>query len=280
MEPGLETTPAGSRHDADGRGEAARGKRFGALVPALAALGVTPDMVSWAGLFLALACGACLAVGASHTLPLFGAGEDASWWPFLAGLFLGASALADLLDGDLARARGRPSRFGALLDSTLDRFGDAAILGGCALHFAAQGNVTYVLLVIVGITVTIQVSYVKARAENLGPMPSGTRSVGYWQRGERMVTLLCGAFMGHVPAALWMTAVFPFATVWGRVREGRRRIEARESGEAPPPASRFLVRNSPLYLATCASLVVLLALMPRVPLFRGSADPLGALFGN
>jgi CDP-diacylglycerol--glycerol-3-phosphate 3-phosphatidyltransferase len=198
VDSGLQTSSTAGEKPAvtpDAR-EAARGKRFGALVPALARLGVTPDMVSWAGLGLAIACGACLAVGASHTLPLGGPKPDASWWPVLAGLMLGLSALADLLDGDLARARGAGSRFGALLDSTLDRFGDAAILTGCALHFAALGNVSYVLLACLGLTVTIQVSYVKARSETLVEAPK--RSVGYWQRGERMVALLCACFLGHV----------------------------------------------------------------------------------
>jgi CDP-diacylglycerol--glycerol-3-phosphate 3-phosphatidyltransferase len=280
VDSGLQTSSTAGEKPAvtpDAR-EAARGKRFGALVPALARLGVTPDMVSWAGLGLAIACGACLAVGASHTLPLGGPKPDASWWPVLAGLMLGLSALADLLDGDLARARGAGSRFGALLDSTLDRFGDAAILTGCALHFAALGNVSYVLLACLGLTVTIQVSYVKARSETLVEAPK--RSVGYWQRGERMVALLCACFLGHVAAGLWMTALFPLATIWGRVREGKLRIEAAERGEPPPPSSTWLVRNSPAYLLTCATLVLLLAVAPIVPLFRPTSDPMRALFGG
>ncbi len=247
-------------------------------MPALARWGVTPDMVSWAGLGFAVACGACLAVGASHTLPPEGR-EPSSWWPVAAGFLLGFSALADLLDGDLARARGGVSRFGALLDSTLDRFGDAAILTGCAVHFAALGNVTYVLLACIGMTVTIQISYVKARSDNLSAPPPG-RSAGYWQRGERMVALLVACFLGHVPAGLWMTAFFPVPTIWGRVREGRRRIEAEERGEPPPPPSDFLVRNSPFYLITCASLVLLLVVAPLLPLFRGDSDPLRALFSG
>ncbi len=252
---------------------ASRGRRFGALVPALVRLGVTPDMVSWAGLGLSVACAACLAVGASHTLPIFGGDRPSSWWPFVAFLLLGLACLADLLDGDIARAGAGATPEGALLDSTLDRFGDVAFYAGCGVHFAAMGNPSYVALACLAIAAASLVSYVKARGETLAP---GVRMGGYWGRGERMVTLLVGCFVGHVPAALWMLATLPFLTVWRRVREGLERLR----GAAPPawalrPGWR---RSSPLYLATCAALVVILLALPYLhPAFGGGFDPLGPL---
>ncbi len=115
-------------------------------------------------------------------------GPVASWYPLAALAWLFVAAACDMLDGAVARSGNLHSRFGAVLDSTVDRFSDIAIWGACALYFAAAGNVTYCLLTFLALSNTFLISYVKARAEDLIP----DCSVGFWQRGERFFAILVG----------------------------------------------------------------------------------------
>jgi CDP-diacylglycerol--glycerol-3-phosphate 3-phosphatidyltransferase len=240
----------------------------------LVGLGITPNRVSYAGLICAFAGGACLALGAGHVLPLeagsISAPASASWWPLIAAVFIAASSAADVLDGRLARGAGMQTRFGAVLDSTLDRFGDMAIFIGCAVYFGARGNATWVALACVGLVATVQISYVKARAENL---VEGL-GVGFWQRGERMATILCGAVAGRMPAALWIMAVFPLFTVLRRILEARRKLERVQPRRHLSLGPRGTLSHALLSLAI--ALAVWLA--PWIhPFFYGMTDPLGDL---
>jgi CDP-diacylglycerol--glycerol-3-phosphate 3-phosphatidyltransferase len=100
-------------------------------------------------------------------LPALAAAVAAAWGQFwVAALLLLLSGTCDLLDGALARGSGKASRFGALLDSSLDRISDAAVPAGLAVFYAPEGSVVLipVLMIVAGYTV----SYVRARAEGLG----------------------------------------------------------------------------------------------------------------
>jgi len=250
----------------------------------LAALGVTPNMISYAGAGCALAASAVLALAAGHALPGTAArpGIPTSWWPVLAGALLTVSALADMLDGAVARGGGLQTRFGALLDSTLDRFADMALFAGCAVYFAAAGNVTFVLICFVAATGAVQVSYVKARAENL---TTGV-GVGFWQRGERIVSLLVGAYTGHVASALCFIAAFSLFTVFRRVRAARRRLESADRTDPPSIAAYERVsdryapwrqrRSTVSYWAFCALIATAIVTSPLLlPFMNGLSDPLG-----
>ena len=124
-----------------------------------------------------------------------------------------------MLDGAVARRGGLMTPYGALLDSTLDRFADMALFSACALYFASVGNLTYVLLACAGLAAAVQTSYVKARGENMTP----GLGVGFWQRGERMACFGVGAVSGHMATSLWLMGIFPFLTVARRLGEARRR---------------------------------------------------------
>jgi CDP-diacylglycerol--glycerol-3-phosphate 3-phosphatidyltransferase len=234
-------------------------------------------MVSVAGLLFALCAAACLALGAGHVLPVETAsGAPRSGWPPLAGVFLVLAAVADLLDGDLARRGDMQSSYGALLDSTLDRISDIAIFVGCTLYFATLGNLTWVIVSSLGLSEAVLVSYVKARGENF----VDELGAGFWQRGERVATLLCGAFFGRMPAALCLLAFFPAFTIWRRMREGRLKMDGRGTSPVAPRLARCAPwrqrRSSIPYAGLCLAIAIAVLVAPWLhPFFLGLSDPLG-----
>jgi CDP-diacylglycerol--glycerol-3-phosphate 3-phosphatidyltransferase len=138
----------------------------------LSRLGVTADMVTVIGT-LGVAGGA---VGFYPRGSLFGG-----------TVFITCFVFSDLIDGAIARARGTTGKWGAFLDSTLDRVGDTAIFGSLVWWYAARGDehvlAGLALFCLVGGTVT---SYAKARAESLGM----TCDVGLAERAERLLAIL------------------------------------------------------------------------------------------
>ena len=124
------------------------------IVSPLAAAGVTPNMISVAGFGGNVAAGALAAGG--HFL-----------W---AGAVMLVFSALDLLDGALARKTGTVTKFGAVFDSVLDRVSEAAVLGGVLFHYTeAGGHTQEIVLCYVAIVGSIMVSYVRARAEGIGP---------------------------------------------------------------------------------------------------------------
>lgn len=154
---------------------------LGATVRAIARTGVHPNVLTIISIFPALLAGALAANG--------------QFWG--AALLLLLSGVFDLLDGGLARATGRTSRFGALLDSSLDRLSDAAVPAGLLLYYAPFGAVLLVptAAMLAGYTV----SYVRARAEGLAiDLPR------LWMRREdRMAILVAALLLAPVSPADW-----------------------------------------------------------------------------
>ena len=169
------------------------------IVSRLAAIGVTPNMVSAAG-FLGNVAAACLAAGGQF---------------LAAGIVMLVFSGLDLLDGALARKTGTVTKFGAVFDSVLDRLSEAAVLGGLLYHYADGGRTTPVVLCYAAIVGSILVSYARARAEGIGL----TLREGLFTRAER-VLLLGGALVvahGVVVWALWVLAVLSHVTAVQRV---------------------------------------------------------------
>ncbi|MEO8193085.1 MAG: CDP-alcohol phosphatidyltransferase family protein [Gemmatimonadales bacterium] len=105
------------------------------------------------------------------------------------GWIIGITAIADALDGIVARRTGQVTVFGAFYDSTLDRIGDGALLAGIAYFYATSpiyGSLPMLGVSLAGIIGTFMVSYARARAESLGI----NAKVGVMQRAERVI-LLC-----------------------------------------------------------------------------------------
>ena len=191
-------------------------------------LGVSPNAVTVAGT-VGVVVGA-LGFGARGHLAL-------------ATVIVTAFALTDLLDGTMARIRGDRGRFGALLDSSMDRISDGAVFGAVVYYFAMRddpwgGLAAGLLCLVLGQVV----SYVKARAESVGL----DADVGIAERSERLIIVGIGGlisglggegFEWGLPAALWVLALLSFITVVQRLLRAAAsdRANIAAAADAEPP---------------------------------------------
>ena len=114
-------------------------------------------------------------------------------WLFWGVIWITAFVFSDMIDGYMSRKVGSPSKFGAFLDSTMDRIGDGAIFGGIALYYASShatvdlGDVdVYLWLSLVCLVMGSVTSYARSRAESLGY----DAKVGIAERSDRLVSIL------------------------------------------------------------------------------------------
>jgi CDP-diacylglycerol--glycerol-3-phosphate 3-phosphatidyltransferase len=160
------------------RSELARGIYTGVLSFGrwLSVLGITPNAITYGALLFAWGSG--VAAGLGQYL--------------LSAALLLTSGAFDLLDGVVARAARMTTRFGALLDSTVDRLSDALPLMGLTVASAQRPLVSAVL--VVAMMSGFAVSYVRARAEGLGiRLPTL-----FMRRAERVVLLLAALVVGSL----------------------------------------------------------------------------------
>ena len=145
---------------------------------------------------------------------------------FLGGLVMLLAALGDMLDGPLARLTGKSSKFGAFLDSTVDRYSDFFLFGGLTLYFSNQNETGWLFItlgIILGAYVT---SYTKARAENL----IESCDVGVFERPERIIGLaLLSFFSVLMPLLLWVLFIGTNATALHRILHTRSRLSESSS---------------------------------------------------
>lgn len=152
-------------------------------------------------------------------------------------LFITVFVFSDLIDGQMARTMGRTDRFGAFLDSTLDRIADGAIFAGLALYFAwAAEDRLYLCLALVCLVMGSVTSYARSRGEGLG----FNAKTGIAERADRLVAILVLTFFGDVldlpilyEVALWLLAVASTVTVLQRVLLVRRQALAEIAPEGP-----------------------------------------------
>jgi CDP-diacylglycerol--glycerol-3-phosphate 3-phosphatidyltransferase len=203
------------------------GRLLGPPARALTAAGVQPDHATWLGLALSVAAGVALFEGAFR----------------LGAVLATASGLCDMLDGQLARAGRGMSRFGAFLDSTLDRLADAALLTGLAGYYATRAPAgaagsfdgdLVALFAVLALLGSLLVSYTRARAEGLGL----DCRVGWFERPERLVLLIAAAAFGPGPVMPWallILTLLSFATTAQRVTHVYRHTRgARRDDDASP----------------------------------------------
>lgn len=163
----------------------------------LAGMDVHPNTLSLLGSLLSVGVAAVLTTGRLT----------------LAGWLLVIVAPIDAFDGALARVTGQKSRFGAFLDSTLDRVSEAALLAGLATHYLRYGATTEVILAFVALVGSMMVSYTRARAEAAG----FSCKIGVLTRLERTAVLAIGLILGRPTVALWVLAVGSSLTALQRV---------------------------------------------------------------
>ncbi len=168
----------------------------------LAKTSITPNAITWLGFLLAV--GAAALITTEH---LFAAG----FVVLIAGFF-------DILDGALARRTNQPTHFGAVLDATLDRLAEAALLLGIIVLYVRGGFIIGILLAGVALPSSLLVSYIRAKAESLGL----ECQVGLFTRAERVVVLALGLLLSQIDYAFLVIAlaiivVFSFFTIGQRL---------------------------------------------------------------
>jgi len=135
--------------------------------------------------------------------------------------------VSDMVDGLMAKITDTASNWGAFLDSTSDRLGDAAVFGGVLLYFAYRGSTLWAGIALAGLVFGQWTSYVKARAESLGFTCTG----GLAARADRLVIILAGALLAGlgVPSVLEIAvaalAVTSMITVLQRIAQVRRQAK-------------------------------------------------------
>jgi CDP-diacylglycerol--glycerol-3-phosphate 3-phosphatidyltransferase len=182
-----------------------------AVLPFLFRRRLDPNLLTVVGCVVSLGAAAAFALG--H----FAAG----------GLLILAGGVFDLVDGVIARAHGIATRFGAFLDSTLDRLTDMALLVGVAMYYALAGEPGHVLLAGAALVASVLVSYAQARAELVLP----DFRVGFLERAERVLILAAGALLGFMVPALWIVAVGSAITVGQRFLRAYQEMEKLDASE-------------------------------------------------
>ncbi len=206
-----------------------------ALARVLLKFRISPNVLTLTGMLLTLTAGLCyaLAAGKDFAWKLDPRGDNA--FVLLAGGLLILSSACDMLDGAVARLGNKGTRFGAFLDSTMDRFSDFAIYAGLAAGYAMArpANITFVVLSQVAFFNAFMISYSRARAEDL----IEACRVGFWQRGERSTAILIGTFACNLPALVVQQALLPMGTALRRIFYTKAVIEGRNPADDTRNAS-------------------------------------------
>jgi phosphatidylglycerophosphate synthase len=190
-------------------------------ISGLARTRVTPNQLSAAGVTLC-ATGAVLVLFENRDEVLF-------FWLGAAVFVLGS--ILDILDGALARTSGRGTPFGAFLDSTIDRVGEALMLGAITLVLARDDDLIGVGFTVAAIVGSMLVPYARARAEALGLKGD----VGFGSRAERVVAITAALVLapwGVLPWAMGLLALAAWLTVAQRVVSVRAQLREREERPA------------------------------------------------
>src|SRR6266567_6188248 len=156
---------------------------------------------------------------------------------FAAGMVVLGAALFDMVDGRVARATDRVTRFGGFFDSVLDRYSDCALLVGLLVWYGSINRPFYVVLTAIAMAASVMVSYTRARAENSIP----TCKVGFMERPERVVLVIIGALFDRMAPVLWVIAVLANLTVVHRMVftwQEAKRLEEAQLRPAPRTAAK------------------------------------------
>lgn len=196
-------------------------KIISAMVRALSRSRINPNALTFIGLLINICCGILFAYGKFFT----------------AGLVMILANLFDMLDGQVARLRGRATRFGAFFDSVIDRYSDIIVYVGIMVFYARDTEAHSTLLVaLTGLALvgSVMVSYSRARAESLDI----ECKVGFLERPERVVLLIIGSltmtgpsdsyFLHKMPQVLWVLAVLSHWTVIHRIYHTWRELRGRD----------------------------------------------------
>ncbi len=175
-------------------------------------LGISPNALTLAGF-----------IGVCAIAMVIAAGYEAA-----GGILLIIAAAFDAVDGTLARTTGRATKFGAFLDSTLDRWAEGVLFIAIILRAGQRGDPLTAVLAAAALLGSLLVSYARARAQSLG----ADIKDGWFSRFERMLVLIVGliltAFVGPVALTVAMAILSVFAnfTAVQRVFAARRALDS------------------------------------------------------
>lgn len=168
-------------------------------------IGLTPNAVTLLGLVGSIAAAVLVALG----MPMWG------------GIVLLLMAPLDAVDGAMARLSGKTLKFGAFLDSVIDRYSELCIYAAILYMFFQQGHLWGVMLSFAAASGAVLVSYTRARAEALG----FEAKVGVMTRVERSIVMIVGLLFGIILIALviiavlaHLTAILRMVTVWKQAK--------------------------------------------------------------
>jgi CDP-diacylglycerol--glycerol-3-phosphate 3-phosphatidyltransferase/CDP-diacylglycerol--inositol 3-phosphatidyltransferase len=162
-------------------------------------------------------------------------------WLFAGVLVITAFVFSDMIDGYMARTSGQITLFGAFLDSTLDRIGDAAIFGGLAMYYVGPGDSEWkAALAIYCLTMGSVTSYARARAESLGMQAK----VGIAERSDRLVSILAMTgladlfrLLGAGDGVMWLIPItLAVLAVASTITVVQRILVVRQQALGMPPA--------------------------------------------
>jgi CDP-diacylglycerol--glycerol-3-phosphate 3-phosphatidyltransferase len=164
----------------------------------LGRLGLTPNSLTVIGLVL-------------NTVV---AGVIAFWDIRIGGALLLVASAFDMLDGAVARATGKGSKFGGFLDSTLDRYSESIVYLGVLVYILDTSDAkTGAILTLLATTGALLISYSRARAESIGYHAS----VGLVARPERVILLAICLIIDQPMWALWALAILTHITAFTRI---------------------------------------------------------------
>lgn len=148
----------------------------------------------------------------------FGAAAFIAGFIRLAGILILLGGLCDTIDGLLARTTGKASRFGALLDSTVDRYAEFIMFFGIAAYFFYSDDFGTAAGTFLALCGSFMVSYSRARAESLGL----DAKIGFMQRPERIVLIGLSAIihLNTFKLAIWLVAILANLTALQRIHFG------------------------------------------------------------
>jgi CDP-diacylglycerol--glycerol-3-phosphate 3-phosphatidyltransferase len=177
-------------------------------------LGIRPDWLTLAGLLFSLVATAAFAKGHLQ----------------LGAAIMLLAGLCDLLDGQVAREGRKETKFGALLDSTTDRYSEIFVYFGIGMYLIHREEWLVSGVLFFALSGSLMVSYVRARAEGLGE----NCKVGFMQRPERITALGIGGLCGHEGLVLVLVflAVTTNFTVVARLAHIRNKLKSSASPSA------------------------------------------------
>lgn len=168
-----------------------------AIATTLARWNVSPNLVTYLGMVFTIGVAVLAALG------------EIRW----AGVVYLFAAVFDALDGTLARVSGKGSRFGAFLDSTIDRFEESIVFLGLIIYYALVGGLYEIPLILIAAIGSLMVSYTRARSEAIG----ATCKVGFMTRVPRVAIMIVGMLLDMMLITLIILSVTTLFTTFHRM---------------------------------------------------------------